>query len=118
VFNSLSTGTTLAFFEKTTGSWKFEHDEQLYSLVSNFLKTLKKFVCNLVFSESFICYLLLAGFLLGLFFNPEDGGDMLHRNVILTLTDYMALYLRRQQLFINTVLIPEIIKISKLIQYV
>jgi hypothetical protein len=27
------------------------------------------------------CYLLHAGFLLGLFFDPEDGGDMFLRNV-------------------------------------
>jgi hypothetical protein len=27
------------------------------------------------------CYLLHAGFLFGLFFDPEDGGDMFFRNV-------------------------------------
>jgi hypothetical protein len=27
------------------------------------------------------CYLLHAGFLLGLFFDPEDGGDMFLQNV-------------------------------------
>jgi hypothetical protein len=27
------------------------------------------------------CYLLHVGFLLGLFFEPEDGGDMFLRNV-------------------------------------
>jgi hypothetical protein len=27
------------------------------------------------------CYLLLAGFLLGLFFNPEDGDDMFLQNI-------------------------------------
>jgi hypothetical protein len=35
-----------------------------------------------------ICYLLHADFLLGLFFYPEDGGDMLLRNVSLFSTDY------------------------------
>jgi hypothetical protein len=34
----------------------------------------------------------VAGFLSGLFFNPEAGGDMLPRNVGLYSTDYMALY--------------------------
>jgi hypothetical protein len=28
-----------------------------------------------------VCYMLHAGFLLGLFFDPEDGGDMFLRNV-------------------------------------
>jgi hypothetical protein len=31
--------------------------------------------------SSFACCLLHAGFLLGLIFNPEDGGDMILRNV-------------------------------------
>jgi hypothetical protein len=35
-----------------------------------------------------------AGFLLGLFFDPEDGGDMLLRNVGRLSTDYKALYPR------------------------
>jgi hypothetical protein len=37
-----------------------------------------------------------AGFLSGLFFNPEDGGDMFLRNVGWLSTEYMALYPRRQ----------------------
>jgi hypothetical protein len=36
-----------------------------------------------------------AGFLLGLFFYPEDGGDMSLRNIGLLSTDYTALYPRR-----------------------
>jgi hypothetical protein len=36
-----------------------------------------------------------AGFFLDLFFDPEDGGDMLLRNVCLFSTDYTALYFRR-----------------------
>jgi hypothetical protein len=36
-----------------------------------------------------------AGFLLGLFFDPEDVGDMFLRNVGWLLTDYTALYPRR-----------------------
>jgi hypothetical protein len=37
-----------------------------------------------------------AGFVLGLFFDPEDEGDMFLRNVGWLLTAYMALYPRRQ----------------------
>jgi hypothetical protein len=33
------------------------------------------------FRRSTACYLLYAGFLLGLFFDLEDGGDMLLRNI-------------------------------------
>jgi hypothetical protein len=42
-----------------------------------------------------VCYLLHAGFLLGLFFDREDEGDMFHRNVGWLSTDYTALYPRR-----------------------
>jgi hypothetical protein len=37
-----------------------------------------------------------AGFLLGLFFEPENGGDMFLWNVSWLLRDYTALYHRRQ----------------------
>jgi hypothetical protein len=37
-----------------------------------------------------------AGFLLGLFYNPEDEADMFLRNVGWLPTDYKALYPRRQ----------------------
>jgi hypothetical protein len=46
------------------------------------------------------CYLLHSGFFLGLFFNPEDGGDMFLLNIGCFSTDYMALY--PVELFINT----------------
>jgi hypothetical protein len=42
------------------------------------------------------CYLLRAGFLRGLFFDPEDGGDMFLRNVGSISMDYKASYPRRQ----------------------
>jgi hypothetical protein len=39
--------------------------------------------------------LLHARFFLGLFFYPEDGGDIFLQNVIWLSADYTALYLRR-----------------------
>jgi hypothetical protein len=39
--------------------------------------------------------LLRAGFLLGLFFDPEDGGDMFLQNVNELSIGYTALYSRR-----------------------
>jgi hypothetical protein len=43
------------------------------------------------------CYLLHVCFVLGLFYDPEDGGDMFLRNVIWLPTNYTALYPRRQK---------------------
>jgi hypothetical protein len=42
------------------------------------------------------CYLLHAGFLLGPFFEPEDGSGIFLRNIDCFSTDYMALYSRKQ----------------------
>jgi hypothetical protein len=41
------------------------------------------------------CHLLLAGFLLGFFFDPEEEGDVLLRNIGYISTDHTALYPRR-----------------------
>jgi hypothetical protein len=46
--------------------------------------------------ESFVCYLLHGGFLLGSFFDSEDGGDIFLRRFRCLFTDYTALYPRRQ----------------------
>jgi hypothetical protein len=40
-----------------------------------------------------------AGFLLGLFFNPEDGGDMFFRNVGLTFNGLHGLISQKIKLF-------------------
>jgi hypothetical protein len=40
-----------------------------------------------------------TGFLLGIFFDPEDGGDMFLRNVGWLSADYTTLYPRRQNCF-------------------
>jgi hypothetical protein len=42
-----------------------------------------------------MCYLLHVDFLLSLFFDPENGGDMFLGNVGLFLAVYTALYPRR-----------------------
>jgi hypothetical protein len=44
----------------------------------------------------FTCCLLYAGFLLGLLFSPEDGGDMFPQKAGPLSTGYMALYPKRQ----------------------
>jgi hypothetical protein len=43
--------------------------------------------------------LLSPGSLPGLLFIPEDGGNMLHRNVCCRYTEYMTLYPRRKSFF-------------------
>jgi hypothetical protein len=48
-----------------------------------------------IFSRSLLATCFHAGFFLDLFFDPEDGGDMLLRNVGWLSTDYTALYPRR-----------------------
>jgi hypothetical protein len=49
------------------------------------------------FSSSLLsaCYLILAGFLFGLWFDPENGSNMFIRNVGYFSTDYTTLYFRR-----------------------
>jgi hypothetical protein len=42
------------------------------------------------------CYMLHAGFLLGLFFHPEDGGNLLLQNIGWLSVDYMELCPKRQ----------------------
>jgi hypothetical protein len=46
--------------------------------------------------KSSACYLLHAEFLRGLFFHPEDGGDMFLRNVCCLAMEYTALCPRSQ----------------------
>jgi hypothetical protein len=49
-------------------------------------------------------YLLHARFLLGLFFNPEDGGYICIRNVGWFSADYTALYYKRTNINIALIL--------------
>jgi hypothetical protein len=61
------------------------------------------------------CLLFLpAGFLLALLFDPENGGDMILRNISCLLPDYMVLHPRRQKssraqtfLFATRLLLPK-----------
>jgi hypothetical protein len=46
-----------------------------------------------------------AGFSLGLFFDPENGGDMFLRNVGCPSTDYTALYPRRLK-YLRSIFLP------------
>jgi hypothetical protein len=45
--------------------------------------------------RAFLATYFEAGFLLGLFFESEDGGDMFLRNFCRFTTDYATLYPRR-----------------------
>jgi hypothetical protein len=61
--------------------------------------------CRLYFQVRIIrissaCYLLQAGFLFVLFFNPEDIGDIFLWNVVWLSADYTVLYPRRYTLHI------------------
>jgi hypothetical protein len=47
-------------------------------------------------------YRLYAGFLLGLFFDPEDVSNMFLQNIGLLSADYMLLHYRSQEHFITT----------------
>jgi hypothetical protein len=47
-------------------------------------------------ASSSFCYLIHAGFLLGLIFAPEDGGYMFLRNISWLSTDYVALYYKNK----------------------
>jgi hypothetical protein len=48
------------------------------------------------------CYLLHAGFLLGLFYDTKNRGDMILRNVSLLQTDYTVMFPRRQNSSVET----------------
>jgi hypothetical protein len=50
-------------------------------------------------AKSVSCCLLQVGFLLGLYFNPEDRGDIFPQNVHRLSSGYIALYSRRQDTF-------------------
>jgi hypothetical protein len=74
--------------------------ENFYFMGNNAVKVNECFgiPCRLHFRcrrISSVCYLIYAGSLLCWFLEPEDGGDMLLRNVGWLSTDYTALYPRR-----------------------
>jgi hypothetical protein len=53
----------------------------LYATVKDIKSQIKLLSPHKINVEKVACYLLHAGFLLGLFFAPEDGGDILPRNI-------------------------------------
>jgi hypothetical protein len=50
---------------------------------------------RLILRVPFACYLFHAGFLLGIYFDPKNRGDIFPRNVSWLLTGYTALHLRK-----------------------
>jgi hypothetical protein len=48
------------------------------------------------------CYLFHVGFFLGLFFHPEDGGDIHHQNVCLVFKGLHAVISQKIELFTTT----------------
>jgi hypothetical protein len=53
----------------------------------------QQFLCHICYCVSLLATCFHAGILLGLIFDPEDGGDMFLRYVGRFSTVYMALYL-------------------------
>jgi hypothetical protein len=52
-------------------------------------------------SESFACYMLQVGFLLGLFMDPEDGSDVFAQNFVLTFNGLDGIISQKTELFIS-----------------
>jgi hypothetical protein len=52
------------------------------------------------------CYLLHAGFLLGLYFDPEDEGDMFPAKCLLTFNGLHGVISQKIELFITTAVGP------------
>jgi hypothetical protein len=79
----------------TALNYLFPHNTNLLGLI----RTIYSFAA---------CYLLHSGLLFGLFFDPEDGGEMFLRNACWLLTGHTELYLRRQNyLFAFSIYSPD-----------